>query len=37
LQMIVMAWFRKYPKYKKQLISFDQAIQQCQLPARVDG
>jgi len=30
LQMIVMSWFRKYPKYKKQLISFEQAIENCQ-------
>ena len=29
LQMIVMAWFRKYPKYKQQLIGFDQAIEGC--------
>ena len=29
LQMIVMSWFRKYPKYKKQLLSFDQAIEAC--------
>ena len=29
LQMIVMAWFRKYPKFKQQLISFDDAIEFC--------
>ena len=29
LQMIVMSWFRKYPKYKQQLISFDEAIERC--------
>ncbi len=30
LQMIVMSWFRKYSAYKKKLISFDDAIAQCQ-------
>ena len=31
LQMIVMAWFRKYPATKKRLIGFDEAIQGCEL------
>ena len=34
LQMIVISWFRKYPKYKKQLISFDQAIEDCKQRAK---
>ena len=29
LQMIVMSWFRKYPKYKQQLMGFDEAIELC--------
>ena len=29
MQMIVMSWFRKYPKYKQQLISFEDAIEDC--------
>ena len=29
LQMIVMAWFRKYPKTKQSLIGFQQAIESC--------
>ncbi len=29
LQMIVMSWFRKYPKYKQQLLGFDEAIEYC--------
>ena len=29
LQMIVMAWFRKYPATKQRLIGFDEAIQSC--------
>ena len=29
LQMIVMSWFRKYPKYKQQLLSFEEAIERC--------
>lgn len=32
LQMIVMAWFRKYPKTKQQLIGFEQAIEHCDVP-----
>lgn len=28
LQMIIMSWFRKYPKYKQQLISFEEAIEE---------
>ncbi len=34
LQMIVMSWFRKYPKYKQQLISFDEAIELCRAERR---
>ena len=30
LQMIVMAWFRKYPKTRQELISFDDATDYCQ-------
>lgn len=29
LQMIVMAWFRKYPDYGEQLMSFEDAIGRC--------
>ena len=28
LQMIIMSWFRKYPRYKQQLISFEEAIKE---------
>ena len=30
LQMIVMSWFRKYPDYRRQLISFQEAIESCE-------
>ena len=29
LQMIIMSWFRKYPKFKDQLIGFEEAIESC--------
>ncbi|QEG23830.1 GIY-YIG nuclease family protein [Mariniblastus fucicola] len=33
MQMIMMSWFRKYPKYKQQLKSFDEAIETCKRPS----
>ncbi len=35
LQLIVMAWFRKYPDYKSKMISFDKAIRTCHQSSNV--
>ncbi len=30
LQMIMISWFRKYPEYKKQLLSFEESVEMCE-------
>ncbi len=30
LQLLIMSWFKKHPQYRRQIISFDEAIESCQ-------